>query len=98
MDENKLKTIVEEAVNKAIEPIAQRLDDSDTGLEAINRRLDANTGAIVKLESTVNGYGDMYKINDSNIRKMEKRLETVEEKEGIQVPPELHLEPISETA
>lgn len=112
MDENKLKAIVEEVVNKAVEPITQRLDgvesklgdiearldNPDTGLKRLNDRMDANTAAVVKLESTINGYGDMYKINDSNIRKMEKRLETVEEDAGIAVPPEYHLEPLSEAA
>ena len=74
MDENKLKKIVEEVINTTIEPIKQRLDvitnqldgvsnqldDSDTGLKRINDRLDANTAAVMELEKTVNGYGDMY--------------------------------------
>ena len=112
MDEDKLRTIVEEVVNKAVEPIKQtldgvttrldgvttRLDDPDTGLAAINRRLDANTGAVVELEKTVNGYADMYKINDSNIRRMEKRLETVEIDAGVDVPPEFRLEPLPEAS
>jgi len=34
---------------------------------------------LVYIETTVKGYADMYKVNDSNIRRMEKRLETVEE-------------------
>lgn len=133
MDENKLKAIVKEVVNEAVEPITHRLDgidkrligvenrldgveeqlnhpdaglaaintqlnNPDTGLAAINRRLDANTGAIIALEKTVKGYADMYKINDSNIRKMEKRLETLEEGSSINIPPELQLEPLSEIA
>lgn len=107
MDENKFKAIVEEVVNKAVEPIRKQLEDPDTGLVAINRRLDdpdtglkrlnnrmdANTAAVMELEKTVKGYGDMYKINDSNIRKMEKRLETLEEDVGVKVPPELQLVP-----
>ncbi len=89
MDANNIKSIVEEVVNKAIDPIKKqlggveerlggieaRLDDPDMGLERLNKRMDANTAAVMKLEETVNGYGDMYKINDSNIRKTEKRLE-----------------------
>lgn len=98
MDEKKLKTIIEEVVNKALEPVNQKLDDPDTGLAAINRRLDANTGAVVELEKTVKGYADMYKINDSNIRKMEKRLEPLEEKADVSVPPEFLLEPLPEAA
>lgn len=103
MDENKLKEIVKEVVNAAVEPIAKRLEgiegqlgNPDTGLAAINRRLDANTAAVVELEATVNGYADMYKINDSNIRRMEKRLEPLEEKAGVDVPPEYQLEPFPE--
>ncbi|OGE19654.1 hypothetical protein A3J19_01995 [Candidatus Daviesbacteria bacterium RIFCSPLOWO2_02_FULL_41_8] len=68
MDENKFKAIIEEAINKAVEPIREqlngvvnRLDDPDTGLKRINDRLDANTRAIMELETTVKGYGDMYK-------------------------------------
>lgn len=109
MDEDKLKKIVEEVVNGAVDPIKQmlndpdtglkainkRLDDSDTGLAAINRRLDANTAAVMALEKTVNGYGDMYKINDSNIRKIEKRVETLEENAGIESPQEFILADVS---
>lgn len=61
MDENKLKTIVEEVVSKAIEPVREQLEDPDTGLKRLNDRMDANTAAIVELEKTVKGYGDMYK-------------------------------------
>ncbi|MBI2196581.1 hypothetical protein HYU45_03115 [Candidatus Daviesbacteria bacterium] len=98
MDENKFKAIIEEAINKAIEPVKEqlngvvtRLDDPDTGLKRINDRLDANTRAVMELETTVKGYGDMYKINDSNLRKMEKRVETLEDKAGVVVPEEFHL-------
>ena len=40
----------------------------------------------------------MYKINDSNIRKVEERVETLEEDSGVNVPPELRLEPLTEAA
>lgn len=81
-------------MNGKLDNIEDRLDDPDTGLAAINRRLDVNTAAVLELESTVKGYADMYKINDSNIRRMEKRLEPLEEKIGVSVPPELQLEPL----
>ena len=74
MDENKLRVIVKEGIDEAVKPvqdqlnsITNRLDgiegqlnDPDTGLGAINRRLDVNTGAVVELEKTVKGYADMY--------------------------------------
>lgn len=85
-------------MNGKLDLIEERLDDPDSGLEAINRRLDANTGAVVELEKTVKGYADMYKINDSNIRRMEKRIKPLEENDGINVPPEYQLEPLSEAA
>lgn len=138
MDENTLKKVVEEVINKAVDPIRKQLEDSDTGLAAINRRLDdpktglvainnrlesaegkisgvidrlddsetglaainsrldANTGAIINLEKTVKGYADSYKVNDSNIRKVVKRVETLEDEAGVNVPEELQLASMSD--
>lgn len=67
------------------------LDDPDTGLERINGRLDSNTAAVVNLESTIKAYGDMYKINGVDIRKVEKRVKILEDEAGIESPPELQL-------
>lgn len=70
MDENKLKAIVEEAVKPLkdqLNGVINRLDDPNTGLKRLNERVDANTAAVMKLEETVNGYGDMYKINESTL-------------------------------
>ncbi|MDO8573307.1 MAG: hypothetical protein Q7R77_01010 [Candidatus Daviesbacteria bacterium] len=106
MDENTFRKVVKEVVNETIKPIkekldgvterldgvTERLDDPDTGLVAINNRLDANTGAVIELEKTVKGYADMYKMNDSNIRRIESRLKPVEKAAKIKVLPELHLE------
>ncbi len=69
-------------MNGKLDSIEERLDDPDSGLEAINKHLDSNTAAVVELESTVTGYADMYKINDSNIRK----------NDGIDVASEFRLE------
>mgnify|MGYP001590755792 CR=1 FL=1 len=106
MDENKLKSIVEDAIKPVLDQlndpdtglaaINRRLDDPDTGLKRINERLDANTAAVVELESTITGYADSYQANDANIRKVEKRLETLEEDAGVNVPPELQLPPQSD--
>lgn len=73
--------------------VNSKLDDPDTGLKRINERLDANTAAVIELEKTVKGYADSYKANDDNIRKVEKRLETLEEDAGVNVPQELQLAP-----
>ncbi len=66
-------------------------------LDEMHETLDSHTGSLMTIENELKGYGDMYKINDSNIRKMEKRLETIEENDNIGVPPEYHLEPLTNT-
>lgn len=60
-------------------------------LTEMQETLDANTASVVTIEKEIKGYGDMYKINDSNIRKMQKRLEPLEENAGVEVPPELQM-------
>ncbi|MBI2601107.1 hypothetical protein HYW42_04075 [Candidatus Daviesbacteria bacterium] len=113
MDENKLKSIIGEAIkpildqlnnpetglvaiNGRLEGVEGRLEDPDTGLKRINDRLDTNTAAIVGLESTIKGYADSYQANDTNIRKAEKRLETLEEKARVDVPLKLQFTPPSD--
>ncbi len=83
-------------MNGKLDNIEERLDDPDTGLKRINDRLDVNSASLAVIELEIKGHGDAYKINDSNIRKMEKRLEGVERKEGIEVPPELQLAEIAD--
>lgn len=83
-------------MNKKLDGLGDRLDDPDTGLKRINERLDSNTAAIVELESTIKGYADAYKANDTNIRKAEKRLEILEEDAGVNIPPELQFTPQSD--
>lgn len=66
-------------------------------LDEMQETLDAHTGSLMTIEKDLKGYADMYKINDSNIRRMEKRLETLEEDAGVDAPPEFKLEPLPET-
>lgn len=80
MNQDDFKKILEEALN----PIKETQKEHTRTLESLQV-------SVVTIESTINAFGDMYKINDSNIRKMEKRLETVEEDADIKVPPELIL-------
>src|SRR3989344_195635 len=75
-------------MNEKLDGLENRLDDPETGLKRINEQLETNTGSLVVIEKEIKAYGDMYKINDSNIRKMEKRLEKVEEESGIIAPQE----------
>lgn len=60
----------------------------------INEKLDKHTKiledqllpSVVTIETEIKAYGDMYKINNSNARKLEKRVETIEENAGL-IPP-----------
>lgn len=84
------------AINKRLTGVEEQLNDPETGLKRLNERIDSNTAAIVELESTIKGYADSYKANDTNIRKAEKRLEILEENAGVNVPPELQFTPQSD--
>lgn len=51
--------------------------------------------SVVETEHTIKTYGDAYKVNDDNARKLEKRIIVLEEHADIQPPPELLLVDIS---
>lgn len=53
-------------MNSKLDGVEESLEDSDTGLAAINRRLDANSASLMTIEKELKTYGDMYKINGSN--------------------------------
>ena len=67
-------------------------------LDEMRETLDAHTGSLITIEKELKGYADMYKINDSNIRRVEKRLKTLEEDADVDVPPEFKLEPLPITS
>lgn len=67
----------------------------DEALEPIKQKQESHSAALVSIESKLNAYGDMYKMNDSNVRKVEKRLETLEENADIIPPTELMLADVS---
>jgi DNA uptake protein ComE-like DNA-binding protein len=98
MDEDKMRKIMKEVVDEAITPINQRLgtieeklNDQESGLSSLRESVDANTASVVELEKTINGYGDMYKMNNDNIIKLGKRMTTVEDELAINPPEELLL-------
>lgn len=60
-------------------------------LEPIKQKQESHSAALVSIESKLDAYGDMYKINDSNVRKVEKRLKALEENADITPPSEFVL-------
>jgi|SRR3989344_13814 len=85
-------------MNRKLDDLEERLDDPDSGLRAIKSQLDAATSSVISIEKDIKAYADMYKINDGNIRWMQKRLEPLEENSGIITPPEFQLQPLPEAA
>lgn len=77
-------------MNEKLDELNNAIENPETGLKRLNKGLDTNTAAVVDLERTVKGYADMYQINDSNVRKVAKRVEVLEGKSGI-TPPQEHL-------
>jgi len=78
-------------LNEALEPVKQKLDNHDERFDSLSEKLDNHGAALVNIESKLNAYGDMYKINNGNAKKLEKRIETLEENAGIIPPPEFTL-------
>lgn len=72
MDENKLKAIVEEVVNKAVDPIKEDLQE-------VKVTLENHTASLMSIEATLEGYADAYKTNKANIERLDDRLTTVED-------------------
>lgn len=68
-------------------------------LESIKRTLDRHTDAIenqllpsvLETENTIKVYGDMYKLNNDNMKKLERRMKTLEKNVDIEPPVELTL-------
>ena len=71
-------------LDKALKPIKKTLTSQSDDLAILR-------SSVVSIEETNKVYGDMYKINDDNVRKLEKRIEPLEEDAGIEIPPELTL-------
>ena len=84
-------------VDDKLEGMEDKLGSMEDKLDDMSDTLDAHTGSLITIEKELKGYADMYKINDSNIRRMEKRLETIEENTDIDVNPDYQLQPLSET-
>lgn len=78
-------------LNETLEPIKQKLDNHSERFNNLSEKLDNHGAALVNIESKLDVYGDMYKINNSNAKKLEKRMETLEDNTGITPPPEFTL-------
>ncbi len=61
MNEDNFKKLLDEA----LEPIKETLQEHTEVLQTLQ-------SSVVTIENTLNGHGDMYKVNNSNDKKLEK--------------------------
>lgn len=61
----------------------------EEALEPIKEKQDSQSAALVNIEGKLDAYGDMYKINEDHIRRLDKRLNLAEEELGINPQEEL---------
>lgn len=73
-DAGKLRSLIKEEVTSIVK----------RELEPIKESLQTHSGALVRIESVLEGYADAYKVNKSNIERLDERLSTVEGQLEIQ--------------
>lgn len=84
------------AVKEQQSVINEKLDSLQQDLQEVKEiQEDRVYPSVVEIENTIKAYGDMYKINNDNSKKLDKRLGVVEEKLSIQPPPEFSLADVS---
>lgn len=99
MDEQTFKRLL----NEALDPIKERLDDPETGLKRINKRMDILWDQVVKITTDMEGVNEKldahsrslkrieskFELSEDDIKKLDKRVKTTEASLGISPPPEL---------
>lgn len=78
-------------LDEALEPIKQKQENQSSALSSIKDKQESHSAALISIESKLDAYGDMYKINNSNAKRLEKRVETLEENADITPPSEFIL-------
>lgn len=61
-------------------------------LDQVQETQDSHTASLIKIESTLEGYADAYKVNKGNIERLDERLAKAEDQLDISVPPELAIQ------
>lgn len=96
-DYKKIADILDERVNKALEPIRTDLTELKTDLIELKQDLkevkDVQENRILpsvtEIEVKITSYADSYKINKHNIERVDTRLSTVEDELNIKIPEDL---------
>lgn len=91
-DVKKIKELVEIAVKKIrgietqqdlvagqIRLIKDQQSVVNDKLDSVGDKLDNHTAALMKIEDTLEGYADMYKVNKEKSEELEERVQEIEE-------------------
>lgn len=87
MNQDEFKKLLDEALT----PIRQDLQEVKNTQKEQTETLGALQASVVTIETEIKTYADMYKVNNSNGKKLEKRIEVLEDKAEVIPPPELTL-------
>ncbi len=94
MDDNDLKKLadlIDERVNKAIKPVIQRLDDPETGLEAVNRKLsDPDSGLEAVNRKLSDPETGLKRLNERVAATFEQTTELTKDMDTVQITLESH--------
>lgn len=64
-------------------------------LKELKETVDRIYPSVMQIELNIKAYGDMYKLNNDNAKKLDHRLKVVEEKSDIKLDPEFFLAEVS---
>lgn len=88
MNQDDFKKLLEEALG----PIKKGQDELKKDLQEVKDTQEERIlPSVITIETEIKTYADMYKINNSNSKKLEKRIEVLEDKSDIIPPPEFTL-------
>lgn len=79
-------------MGKKLDNMQQSLDSHTDKLASMEETLDSHTASLMNIEATLEGYADAYKVNKSNIERLDERLSKAEDQLDIPVPPELAIQ------
>lgn len=83
-------------INEKLDDLGDSSKEQEKRLKKIEEILENQVlPSVAYIEQNVKSYADMYKRNDDNVRKIQKRLGTLEEKSGVIPPEELTLVDVS---
>src|SRR3989338_7046490 len=72
-----------DVINDKLDEHTEKLNLHTAKLDEHTAKLDNHTQALIEIETTLKGYGDMYKVNGEKIGELAARVEKVEEQLGI---------------